>query len=164
MIKGINKKEYSKIKDKISSHNKNQNLHTIYEQQKYASVIVRRRVSGENRKPLYILEKGLNITLSNGDIIKINKGFVWDLSSVPRFLWWLLPPDGDFEIASLIHDFLYINRNKFNYSRKFVDKEMLIWSKAANGTSSKFSIRNIDNYIRYYAVRAFGWIVWNKNK
>ncbi len=102
----------------------------------------------------------MRFQLSNGDVITIPKGFVWDLSSVPRPLWWLLPPDGDFAPAYIIHDFLYILKNKFPYSRKFVDDEMYVWAKASNGTK-KISARNADNYLRYKGVQAFGGLVWN---
>jgi hypothetical protein len=34
-------------------------------------------------------------------------------------------------------------------------------TEVVNGTK-KLSLRNIDNYTRYYGVRLFGWIVWNK--
>ena len=37
---------------------------------------------------------------------------------------------------------------------------MLKWAKVTNGTEN-ISLRNIDNYTRYYAVRTFGWLVWN---
>ena len=46
------------------------------------------------------------------------------------------------------------------FNQKFTDDEMLKWAKVTNGTK-KISIRNIDNLIRYYAVRTFGWLVWN---
>lgn len=128
-------------------------------QQNDASVIIRRRVSGSNSKPYYRLEKGLLIELSDKLIILIPEGFVWDLSSVPRFLWGLLPPDGDFELASLIHDYLYVTKI---VTRDFADKEMLIWSKAVSGTQNKISIRNFDNQLRYIAVRLFGWTVWRR--
>jgi len=139
-------------------------LSNIHELQKDSSIIVRRRVLGSNNKPYYRLENTLTIELSDKSHIFIDEGFIWDLSSVPRFLWWLLPPDGDFELASLIHDFLYIHRKKLGYSRKFADEEMLKWSKAVNGTKNKVSVRNLDNQVRYIAVRLFGWIVWNKRK
>lgn len=139
-------------------------LSNIHELQKDSSIIVRRRVLGRNNKPYYRLENTLTIELSDKSHIFIDEGFIWDLSSVPRFLWWLLPPDGDFELASLIHDFLYIHRRKLGYSRKFADEEMLKWSKAVNGTKNKVSVRNLDNQVRYIAVRLFGWIVWNKRK
>lgn len=125
------------------------------------SVVERVRVVGSNNKPTYRLLKGLNIQLSNDDLIRIPKGFEWDLSSVPRPLWGLLPPDGDFELASLIHDWLYINKIT---TRKFADKEMFLWSKAVSGTINKTSLRNFDNWLRYTAVKLFGWIVWNKGK
>lgn len=127
------------------------------------SYVVRRRVVGSNSKIYYKLEVGLTIELSNKDIIVIPDGFIWDLSSVPRFLWGLLPPDGDFELASLIHDFLY-KTPALGYSRKFSDDEMLIWSKAVSGTQNKWSFRNLDNQLRYIAVRIFGNIIWKKSR
>lgn len=158
--------EECEIKSKIKSFEKNKviTLNNVNKYQKEVSIIIRRRVSGKQNIPYYRLEKSLQIQLSNGDIIKIPKGFIWDLSSVPRFLWWLLPPDGDFELASLIHDYLYIKRKELSYSRKFADDEMLLWSKVVSGTKSKISIRNLDNQVRYIAVRLFGWIVYNKKK
>lgn len=123
------------------------------------SVVERARVTNNNSKPKYMLLKKLRFKLSNGKKITIPKGFVWDLSSVPRFLWGLLPPDGDFEVASLIHDYLYITKSS---SQKFADDEMLKWSKVMSGTHNKISIRNFDNQVRYVAVRLFGWIVYHR--
>lgn len=104
----------------------------------------------------YKLLRSVEIELSNGYNVIIPAGFKWDLSSVPRFLWGIFPPDGDFEAAALIHDFLYVN-NLFN--RRFCDKEMLIWSNYTNGTDT-YNLKRLDNYLRFYAVRLFGWIVW----
>lgn len=125
------------------------------------SVVERARVVGCNNKPTYRLLKELRIQLSNRSIITIEEGFEWDLSSVPRFLWGMLPPDGDFELASLIHDWLYINKIT---TREFADKEMFLWSKAVSGTISKSSFRNLDNWMRYTAVKWFGQIVWKKRR
>jgi hypothetical protein len=36
----------------------------------------------------------------------ITKGSINDLASVPRWLWWLIPPHGDAKRASVVHDFL----------------------------------------------------------
>lgn len=136
-------------------------LYNINSIQSYsnASVILKRRVNNGNTVPRYVLAHGLSIRLSNNDIIHIPRGFEWDLSSSPRILWSILPPDGLWELASLIHDFLYVNKL---YSRKFADDEMLKWSKATSGTRNKWSIRNFDNQIRYIAVRLFGWVVYNR--
>lgn len=116
------------------------------------------------------LEKQVKVRLSNGKIIEIEEGFEWDLSSVPRLLSWILLPYGNFLIAALIHDWLYQNSDKITQewflgdsetARKFSDKEMLLWSKAMQGTIN-ISFYNIDNYLRYYAVRLFGRKVWEE--
>lgn len=123
------------------------------------SPVKRQRVTGSNSVCKYRLLEEMTFLLSNGDFITIPQGFEWDLSSVPRILWWLLPPDGDAEIGTLIHDYLYVTKL---YSREFADKEMLIWSKVTSGTQNLLSLRNLDNYVRYYGVRLGGWYVWNK--
>lgn len=132
-------------------------LDNINELQEDYSIIKKQRVHGSNNKTRYKLLEDLHIELSNGNQMWVRKGFVWDASSTPRFLWWLLPPEGDFEIASLIHDYLYMHKWM---SRKDADKEMLIWSQKVNSTK-KISLKNIDNWTRYIGVRAFGWLVWN---
>lgn len=116
------------------------------------------RVYGSNTVNRYMLLEDVSFYLSNGLIINIKKGYIWDLSSSPRFLWSLFPPDGDFQIAALIHDFLYENKIT---SRKFADKEMFLWSMVISGTDH-FSFRNMDNRLRFHAVRLFGWYIYNK--
>lgn len=130
------------------------NINTIY---KTKNPIIKSRVFGHNTINEYRLETDLTIELSNKQVICIEKGYVWDLASVPRFLWWLMPPDSDAEIAFLIHDYLYENRI---ISKEFADKEMLIWSIVLNGRKL-LSLRNIDNSLRYYAVKWFGRKAWN---
>lgn len=117
------------------------------------------RVYGNNSINNYELIEDVYFKLSNGFTIIIPKGYKWDLSSVPRFLWWLLPPDGDFQIGALIHDYLY----EYNmFDRSFCDKEMYKWSCSISGTEKLLSLRNIDNKIRLLGVQLFGWYVWNK--
>jgi hypothetical protein len=134
-------------------------LNTINSLQKEYSIISKTKVRGNNSRPQYRLDVELDVMLSNGDKIFIPKGFTWDLSSVPRVFWWVFAPDGDFELAYLIHDYLW-KKEKENYTRKFTDNEMLKWAKVTNGTDAFWSFRNFDNYARYYGVRGFGWLVW----
>lgn len=37
----------------------------------------------------------------------VRRGFVTDWASVPRFLWWWIPPMGQWSLAALAHDYLY---------------------------------------------------------
>jgi len=118
-------------------------------------VIQKERVYNPSSKwRTYKLLKSIDIELSNGIIVHIPEGFDWDLSSVPKLLWCIFPPDGDFEIAALVHDYLY--RNKL-ISRRFADKEMLTWSNKVNFSKN---MAKVDNYLRYLGVRLFGKFVW----
>lgn len=138
-------------------------LENIKDYNSSVSIIKKSRIVGLNNKNKYFLLESLTFKLSNEKQITIPKGFIWDGSSVPRFLWWLLPPEGDFEIGALIHDYLYVNKHKIGMyynNRKFADKEMYKWSDRLSGTN-KISLRNFDNILRYITVRIFGGLVWN---
>jgi len=87
-------------------------------------------------------------------IINIEKGFVYDMSSSPRSLWGIVPPTNDGLFGYLVHDKLYIWRGH-GMSRREVDREMLLWTNIV--CSNK-----LDNYLRYFFVRLFGWWVWFK--
>ena len=91
----------------------------------------------------------------------IPAGFKCDLASVPRFLWWWMPPFGRSAIAYVFHDDLYKSKRSHKMTRKQCDRLMHAFAKAVNGTQSP-SLRNVDIKLRYYAVRLFGWVVWNK--
>ena len=56
------------------------------------------------------LENPLTYTLAvNGLSLRVSapKGFKSDLTSIPRLLWPLFPPDGQYEEAAVLHDYLY---------------------------------------------------------
>lgn len=111
-----------------------------------------------NKWDKYTIEEELRIELSNGDLLVIEKGFLWDKSSMPKILHWLFAPTGKFEVAALIHDKIYKDL-KDKYSRRFTDQEMYKWSIALQGTK-KWSFRNFDNSFRYVGVRLIGWLAW----
>jgi len=136
-----------------------QNCKEIFQKE---NPIVRSRVYGRNNINEYKLLVDIRVQLSNGFILNIPKGYVWDLASVPRVLWSLVPPDSDAELAFLIHDVLYTEAKKLGFKQDFCDKEMKIWSKELNGTKN-ISWRNFDNNCRYYAVKFFGKKVFDKN-
>jgi hypothetical protein len=89
----------------------------------------------------------------------IPSGFIYDGASIPRLLWTPLgvTPDGIHRAATLIHDYLYVNKMVFNYSRKEVDEifynHLLILGM--NKRKAK---------VLYFGVRIFGWTMgkWPK--
>ncbi|WMT90527.1 DUF1353 domain-containing protein [Pelagibacterium sp. H642] len=59
-------------------------------------------------RSLWGLQRPLVYTTGDaGDTITVPAGFVTDLASVPRWAWTLIPPDGPWVKAAIIHDYLY---------------------------------------------------------
>lgn len=59
-------------------------------------------------RSLWGLQRPLVYTTGDdGDTITVPAGFVTDLASVPRWAWMLIPPDGPWVKAAIIHDYLY---------------------------------------------------------
>lgn len=105
-------------------------------------------------KKYWKLTQPITIELSTGKIISVPIGFEYDMSSVPKWLWSFLRPFNDALLGYLIHDYLYIKKDKHDLSRKECDKEMLLWCNITN-PKGKF-----DNKLRYVFVRLFGWLYW----
>jgi hypothetical protein len=88
------------------------------------------------------------------DFREVPKGFVFDFSSIPRALWWLISPTELGDIGPLRHDLAY--RLTWG-TRKAADRQFLIDMEADKIPAWK---RNT----AYSAVRAFGWMSWGKSK
>jgi hypothetical protein len=117
-------------------------------------LIVQSYVYSDNSSKYWKIENPLLIKLSNGKYLKIDKGFYYDMATVPKWLWSIVRPFNDGLIGYLIHDRLYVIRDH-EMTRKEVDEEMLFWTNLTN--KNKF-----DNYLRYFIVRLLGWLWWNK--
>jgi len=126
----------------------------IVEQLLSDELIVQSYIYSDKSSKYWKIQQPLTVQLSNGEIINIPKGFVYDMSTVPKWLWSFVRPVNDGLFGYLVHDVLYINRVK-GMTRKQADKEMLFWTNIVN--SNKF-----DNYLRYYIVRLLGWLWWYK--
>jgi len=64
------------------------------------------------KDPTYILTRqiGWKPTVEQAgrfNEVKVPKGFVTDLASIPRLFYSVLRPDGDYAYAAIIHDYLY---------------------------------------------------------
>lgn len=106
----------------------------------------------------------LTITLSDGHVITIPKGYIWDGASVPKWLWWLFKPIDEAALGDLIHDYLWGDKQgqfeHFNYNiykaRKFADDERLRWR---NFLAPK---KKIKNYITHYTIRLIGGFFYSQ--
>lgn len=98
----------------------------------------------------------------DGNLIKVPKGFDFDLASIPRFLWWLIAP---FELsisAPLLHDFIYVHRGDLpeasiipvrTYNRKQADVLFRQLMKQEGVPTWRMNAA-------YLAVRLFGKKAW----
>lgn len=126
----------------------------VVEQLLSDELIIQSYVYSDKSSKYWKIQNPITVQLSNGKIINIPKGFLYDMSTVPKWLWSIVRPFNDGLFGYLIHDRLYVIRDH-NMTRLQCDKEMLFWTKITN--KNKF-----DNYIRYTFVRMFGWLWWKK--
>ncbi len=87
---------------------------------------------------------------TSGDVIEVPKGFPTDFASVPRGLWWLMPPAGRWAKAAVIHDFLYREgrRGRTECDRIFLEGMTVL------------GVRPWRKNVMYAAVRMFGWMAY----
>lgn len=83
---------------------------------------------------MFTTVKDIELTLSNNDTITIPKGFNTDLASAPRFLWSIFRPYGNYTLAAIVHDYMYV----IGYAnKKFADREFYRIMKACNANRFK---------------------------
>ncbi|EDX2760096.1 DUF1353 domain-containing protein [Salmonella enterica subsp. enterica serovar Braenderup] len=80
------------------------------------------------------------------DVIEVPAGFVTDLATVPRVFWSVMPPDGKYAKAAIIHDYLYDNalRTKKEADLIFLDGMAVL------------GVPKWKRIVMYLAVRIFG--------
>jgi hypothetical protein len=126
----------------------------VIEQLMTDELITQSYVYSNNSQKYWKIQQPITVKLSNDKIINVPKGFLYDMSTVPKWLWSIVRPFNDGLFGYLVHDRLYVIRDH-DMTRLQCDKEMLFWTNLTN--DNKF-----DNYIRYAFVRLLGWLWWHK--
>ena len=104
---------------------------------------------------LWRLNKRFRYTRKSGTIV-VPKGFITDLTSIPRPLWNILPPWDDYGPAAIIHDWIYWKQPP-KWTRARADKLMLeAMGKLGVGWWKRWTI--------YAGIRVGGWVAWNERK
>lgn len=88
------------------------------------------------------------------DKITVPKGFTTDLASVPWPASMFIPPDGRYNQAAVLHDYLYSiqTRPRIGCDRIFLEAMKIL------------GVNVIKRLIMYKAVRLWGWLPWNEHK
>jgi uncharacterized protein DUF1353 len=86
-------------------------------------------------------------------VITVPAGFVTDFASTPRAIWAILPPSGRYQLAAVVHDFLYWDQG---CTRQQADDLL----RAAMAESH---VKPSQRDLIWQAVRKFGGTAWDAN-
>jgi Protein of unknown function (DUF1353) len=86
-------------------------------------------------------------------VVVVPLGFVTDFASTPRALWTVLPPFGNYQLAAIVHDFLYWDQG---CTREQADALL----RAAMAESR---VDPVKRDVVWQAVRRFGQKAWDEN-
>jgi len=88
-------------------------------------------------------------------IIDVPAGFITDFASVPKIVWNILPPDGPYGRAAVVHDYLYSTKGLGGeLTRAQCDGILLEAMKA-------LAVGGLVQAVIYRAVRLFGQSHWD---
>lgn len=110
----------------------------------------------------FYLDEAVDVTLANGDVLTIPKGYRFNGHSVPLVFRPLFPVDGRDLPASLIHDYLIDMESLHRYNRKFMDNE---YTRFMNMPEYVASRRRA--LLMPIAVRLWGYLrfdIWGDNR
>ena len=77
--------------------------------------------------------------------ICVPEGFITDFASVPRLLWWLFPPSGAYNRATVVHDYLCTQDTCSRFMADAVFREAM----------RELGVPRWRRVAMYYAVRAY---------
>lgn len=78
--------------------------------------------------------------------VTVPKGFETDLATSPRWMWWYIKPEGEYNNSTILHDFLY----SIQVDRAMADGLLRESLKVLN-------VAKLKRNLMFYAVRCFGW-------
>jgi hypothetical protein len=113
----------------------------------------REMVSADTADGLHhVLTKPLTYTTDQNETVTAPIGFWTDGASVPRFLWRIYPPFGEYFRAAVVHDFMY-------YRGEFVRSKCDgIFKEAVRACGCS----RVTEWALYTGVRIGGWYAYGK--
>ena len=108
-------------------------------------IVSRERRMVELTRPLVMRVKFDTLRI----VVVVPKGTQTDLATTPRLLWWLFPPDGVYQEAAIIHDYLYSIS-----APRWLSDAMFRYVMEETGVSLW------RRWLLWFGVRCGGWIWW----
>lgn len=112
---------------------------------------------GRFADPIYFLRSSITWSPNPGENVPrttVPEGFVTDFASIPRIFWSLLPPDGVYSYAAILHDYLYWTQVTTRADADLVLKYVMEEFKVAPATVTAI----------YSGVRVGGETAWKDNR
>lgn len=103
-------------------------------------------------RPEYKLVDGFSFEIGgwgSKTYIEVPEAFITDFASIPWGFRWILPPNGPWLKAAVIHDFMYENAPHFGWRRAYCDMVFLEGMRT-------LGVRKVTRLVMYSAVRLFG--------
>lgn len=112
---------------------------------------------GRFADPIYFLRSPITWSPNPGQDVPqatVPSGFVTDFASIPRVFWSLLPPDGTYTYAAIIHDYLYWSQAGTRADADLVLKYAM----------EEFNVNAAAVAAIYSGVRVGGQFAWDDNR
>lgn len=87
--------------------------------------------------------------------VYVPRGFLTDGATVPRLLWWLVPPQGRHGMAALVHDYLCEHQTLYSKG-ELIKIERKQADKIFNEAMKVSQVNTVIRWVMYGAVRAWG--------
>ena len=107
---------------------------------------------GDGQDSVLVADLNYQIGTTNW-VIVVPAGFVTDFASTPRAIWAVLPPAGQYQLAAVVHDFLYWDQG---CTRQQADDLLRVAMAESN-------VKPFERDIIWQAVRRFGGAAWEEN-
>lgn len=85
--------------------------------------------------------------------VSVPAGFVTDFASTPRAIWAIVPPTGRYQLAAVVHDFLYWDQG---CTRQQADELFRV-------AMAESQVKPHERDLMWEAVRRFGGKAWDTN-
>lgn len=113
------------------------------------------------RKGKWRMVEELDYVTDSGVFIRVPRGFVHNLASIPRPFNLIFRVNGDHREAAILHDFAYAEQGKVAEDMQLTREEcdLLFLEAMRYMLVGEFTAKSM-----YCAVATFGIFAWNKNK
>ena len=78
---------------------------------------------------------------NSSDFVTVPKGYITDFASVPRIFWVILPPDGEYTQAAVLHDYMCAHDPKSKADKVFYEAMGVLGVPSWKRSIMFFSVR-----------------------